>query len=207
MVHSHCRGTNYRTCPVYSDGESSNPSTPSTHREPYGQTRSEPRQDGRAVTETTEPDKRKPDPSGPVGTDGKSNSETILSVIGLILLGIGNFLWKLLKTIPLWTPYAGIVLLLGMLTPVGAAGAVASPLGGLIALAVLLYPVLHTVLLLRCRKRTKRHKYRPVYIGFFLFVLTFPFTLGLPAVAFQIGWLIWENKQKRAQNANGTNRP
>ena len=56
----------------------------------------------------------------------------IFSILGLALFQGAKLLWKLLKTLPLWWPYASIVLILFILTPVhstGVSNTFASPFG------------------------------------------------------------------------------
>ena len=120
------------------------------------------------------------------GSDG-STLELIFSIIGLALLSAGKFLWKLIKTAYLWGPYVFTLVLSAI---------VVAPAAMIILLPILVYLALHTVLLLKCRKREGKGKYRPAVISFLIYLISF-FLLGIPAIVYQVVWLVRDQKKKQ----------
>ena len=59
------------------------------------------------------------------------------------------------------------------------------------------YLILHTILLFKCKKWTAKHKYWPIYVGFVLLLTTLVAMWAVPAVAFQIGALIYMKQQRK----------
>ena len=109
------------------------------------------------------------------GSDS-SALEIVFSIVGLALLNAGNLLRKLLKTVYIWGAYVFPLVLSCILIAPGAP---------VILLPTLVYLVLHTVLLLKCRKRQGKGQYRPALISFLLYLVSF-LLLGIPAVIYQI---------------------
>lgn len=119
------------------------------------------------------------------GSGGDSSAlEFIFSILLSALLTMAKLLWKLAKTIHFWGPYVFSLLL---------SCVVIAP--AVLFIPLLLYMALHTVLLLKCKKRQGKGKYRPVIISFILFLVS-SFLLGIPADIYLIVWLIRDKKQR-----------
>lgn len=121
------------------------------------------------------------------GSDGSARV-SVFSFMSLTLLCAGTLLRKLIKTAPFWGPYVFTLVMSCILV---APAALIIPM-----LPILISLVLHAVLLLKCRKREGRDKYQPVVISFLLYLVSF-FLLGIPAVIYQLLWLIRNRKTKR----------
>ena len=123
--------------------------------------------------------------SDDVGNGGDSSPlRLIFSFLLSAFLTVVKFLWKLVKTIHLWGPYVFPLLL---------SCVIMAP--AFLFIPILLYMALHTVALLKCKKRQGKGKYRPVIIGFILFLVFF-FLPAIPADIYLIVWLIRDQKQR-----------
>lgn len=122
-------------------------------------------------------------------TNDFSVASMISSILGIVLLAVR----KLIKTIPIWGPYIFTFLLSALV--------VAPGLPIIFLLPILLYFILHMVLLIKCRKREGKWKYRPALISLLVYVATI-FLLGIPAIIYQIIWLVRE--QKGRENGGAT---
>lgn len=134
---------------------------------------------------------KKANPAPGPNTNGgdRTGAELVFSILGLALLNAGKLLRKLIKTIHFWGPYVFTLVL---------SCVVAAPAVSIIALLpILLYLILHTILLLKCRKRQGKDKYRPLVISFLLYLVSF-LLLGIPAVIYQIVWLVRDRKKNQA---------
>lgn len=144
-------------------------------------------------------------PSG--GENDGSFLTVLLAGIGMALLGMAKLLWKLIRTLPFWGPYVFIAMLplvmLAVMMPGAAAAAAVPVLGMLEGCALLLYPILHTVLLVRCRKRQEKGRYRPVYVAFFILILSLLILPCIPAVAYQIVWIVRDQKKRNGGGVIG----
>ena len=121
-------------------------------------------------------------------TDEGSALRLILSIVGMGVLWTGKLLWRLLKTSYFWGPYVSALLLSAVIS---APAALFIPL-----LFLLLYLLLHTVLLVKCKRRQGKNRYLPAIISFLLYLASF-FLFGAPAVVYQIVWLVQENRKKQ----------
>ena len=121
--------------------------------------------------------------SGSGSGSDSSALEIVFSIVGLALLNAGKLLRKLLKTVYIWGAYVFPLVLSCILIAPGAP---------VILLPTLVYLVLHTVLLLKCRKRQGKGQYRPAVISFLLYLVSF-LLLGIPAVIYQMIWLVREH--------------
>ncbi len=115
----------------------------------------------------------------------QDQGSSLFELIGTLFMGVLYVLWKIIKTFPFWGPYV-FTLVLSCL---------------LIAPAVLIIPlllclVLHTVVLIKCRKRQGKGKYRPAVISFLIYLVSF-FLLGIPAIIYQIVWLVRDRKKNQ----------
>ena len=129
----------------------------------------------------------------PVNTNDFSAASVIFSILGTIFIAV----WKFIKSIPIWGPYGSILLLPFLMTP-GSSGNSSSGGSGSVAGAFFFaYLILHTILLFKCKKWAAKHKYWPIYVGFILLVTTLVAMWAVPAVAFQIGVLIYMNQQRK----------
>lgn len=145
------------------------------------------------------------DSSGsPAASSGSGDNDVsflfvLFAGIGMALLGIVKLLWKGIKTLPFWGPYGFSVLLplLMVLIMMPSTAVVMVPaVGAIVGFSLPLYLVLHTVLLIKCKKRQEKGKYWPIYISFALFVLGFTIALCVPAVIYQIVWLVRDKKKQ-----------
>lgn len=211
-VHSCCWGYHYRDCHVYTDSE---PEAASTASRDTGRAADTSRNTGSAAGSTQRSSSSTTTRSASAASDGGEGDASFLpvlfaalfAVIGAALLAAGRFLWKALKTSPFWGPYAFTVLLpvLMMLIMMPSTAVVMVPaVGVVVGLSLPVYLVLHTVLLVKCKKRQERGKYRPIYIGFALFVLGFAFALCVPAVIYQIVWLVRDKKEQTGGAKRGS---
>lgn len=208
-VHSCCWGYHYRDCHVYTDSEPEAASRVSSDRERTADTsRDTGTTGGTAYGKRSDPVRTASDVSA--ASSGSDDDFSFLSVlfagIGMALLGIAKILWKALKTSPFWGPYAFTLLLpvLMMLIMMPSTAVVMVPVVGVVVgLSLPAYLVLHTVLLVKCKKRQEKGKYRPIYISFVLFVLFFAVALCIPAVIYQIVWLVRDKKKQTGTEAPG----
>ncbi len=178
-VDRYCWHYNYRDCPTYSDkkpdSDSSGDSNESSNDSSGGTSNSS-------------------SSSHSGGTSAVSGDYSVLSVLGAIASVILLALWKVIKTIPFWLPYAVILILpfMTMQAPVGTSSG-----GSVDGIFFLAYLVLHTIFLVRRKKWDFKYKNWPIYVAFLLLVVTLKAMGGAPAVAFQIGVLIWMYQQKK----------
>ena len=193
MMHSCCRNYNYRNCYIYTDSTvgDTDDNTPKTESK---------------STDASSRNERKPS-SGNVSdaskhSTGSSASEDDYSAISVIFSILGVIFvaaWKLTKTIPFWGPY-GSILMLAFTMHVGpSSGSSSGGSGSVAAVFFLAYLILHTILLFKCKKWEAKHKYWPIYVGFILLIVTLFPMWAVPAVAFQIGILIYMKQQRREQ--------
>lgn len=133
------------------------------------------------------------------GNDDSSAASFLLGILETILA----VAWKLIKTIPFWGPY-GSILLLFTIRPVGSEGSISRESLVWIVLFYLAYLILHTILLFKCKKWEAKHKYWPIYVGFALLVITLVPLWAIPAVAFQIGALIYMMQKRKTNDSSSS---
>ncbi len=194
MVDSCCRNHNYAHCAIYTDFESSSLSgQPGESSAPIEYGRTKTIFEGENLSSSFGTTDAK---SGATNSTVNPDDYSVASVIFSILVSIFFAVWKFIKTIPFWGPYCSI-LVLPFLMIIGPSGGSSS--GGSVSVAgvfFFVYLILHTILLFKCKKWTAKHKYWPIYVGFILLVTTLVAMWAVPAVAFQIGALIYMKQQR-----------
>ena len=128
-----------------------------------------------------------------VNTDDFSAASVIFSILGSIFIAV----WKFIKSIPIWGPYGSILLLPFLMTAGSSSNSSSGGSGSVAGVFFFAYLILHTILLFKCKKWASKHKYWPIYVGFILLVTTLVAMWAVPAVAFQIGVLIYMNQQRK----------
>lgn len=121
------------------------------------------------------------------GTNDYSATSVIFSILGAIFIAV----WKFIKTIPFWGPYGSILLLPFLMHAGPSGGSSSGGFGSVAGVFFFVYLILHTILLFKCKKWEAKHKYWPIYVGFILVIVTLVPMWAVPAVAFQIGTLIY----------------
>lgn len=144
--------------------------------------------------QTEKPDDRASGQSGEAtSTNDYSATSVIFSILGAVFIAV----WKFIKTIPFWGPYGSILLLVSMMRVGPSSGSSSGGAGSVAGVFFLAYLILHTILLFKCKKWEAKHKYWPIYVGFVLLVTTLVAMCAVPAVAFQVGVLIYMKQQRK----------
>lgn len=158
-------------------------------------------------TNTDDDDSGRIDSSKSASSSTNTNDFSTVSVIFSILGAVLIALWKFIKTIPFWGPYGSILLIVFTAGPRPAGSSSGGGSAGAVGLFFLAYLILHTILLFKCKKWEAKHKYWPIYVGFILLVVTFVPMWAVPAVAFQVGVLIYTKQQRRENTFFSTATP